>query len=84
MGVFVLESCVTDATTHLVSLEPRRTLNLLKGLVRGLWILDYTWIVDSLNAGKWLPEESHELQDFSRGIEVNKKFCLLQDKKKTL
>ncbi|XP_046809821.1 microcephalin isoform X2 [Lucilia cuprina] len=70
LGVFSLESTVTDTTTHLVSLEPRRTLNLLRALTRGLWILEYSWILDSLKAGHWLAEEPHELKDFSRGIEI--------------
>ncbi|XP_037814580.1 microcephalin isoform X2 [Lucilia sericata] len=70
LGVFTLESTVTDTTTHLVSLEPRRTLNLLRALTRGLWILEYSWILDSLKAGHWLAEEPHELKDFSRGIEI--------------
>ncbi|XP_065368282.1 microcephalin isoform X2 [Calliphora vicina] len=70
LGVFTLESSVTDTTTHLVSLEPRRTLNLLRALTRGLWILEYSWILDSLKAGKWMLEEPHELRDFSRAIEI--------------
>lgn len=68
---------MTDSTTHLISLEPRRTLNLLRALVRGLWILEYSWLVDSLQAGKWLPEESYELRDFSRSIEVINKMLEL-------
>ncbi|KAM7342186.1 microcephalin isoform 2-T2 [Cochliomyia hominivorax] len=72
LGSFTLESNVTDITTHLVSLEPRRTLNLLKALTRGLWILDYNWIEESLKAGQWLAEEAYELRNFSKGVEISR------------
>ncbi|KAH8416224.1 hypothetical protein KR222_011641, partial [Zaprionus bogoriensis] len=65
-----IDPMVTKRTTHLVSLEPRRTLNLLRGLMRGVWIVDYKWILDSMRAGKWLNEESYELTTFSRAIEI--------------
>ncbi|XP_033235089.1 microcephalin [Drosophila pseudoobscura] len=65
-----LDPTVTNRTTHLVSLEPRRTLNLLRGLMRGVWIVNFGWIQDSLNAGKWLNEEKYELKKFSRAIEI--------------
>ncbi|XP_033252958.1 microcephalin-like isoform X1 [Drosophila miranda] len=65
-----LDPTVTNRTTHLVSVEPRRTLNLLRGLMRGVWIVNFGWIQDSLNAGKWLNEEKYELKKFSRAIEI--------------
>ncbi|KAH8371690.1 hypothetical protein KR093_008515 [Drosophila rubida] len=65
-----LDPTVTKNTTHLVSLEPRRTLNLLRGLMRGVWIVSYKWILDSMRAGKWLNEEKYELTSFSRAIEI--------------
>ncbi|XP_014093561.2 microcephalin isoform X1 [Bactrocera oleae] len=70
LGGLQLNHCVNDDTTHLVSYEPRRTLNLLRGLIRGLWILDYKWVLDSLKAGCWLNEEEYELRVFSRAIEI--------------
>uniref|UniRef100_A0A0A1WJW7 Microcephalin n=1 Tax=Zeugodacus cucurbitae TaxID=28588 RepID=A0A0A1WJW7_ZEUCU len=70
LGGLQLNHCVNDDTTHVVSYEPRRTLNLLRGLIRGLWILDYKWILDSLKAGYWLNEEDYELRVFSRAIEI--------------
>lgn len=72
MGFFTLEDNVSDATTHVVSMEPRRTLNLLRALSRGLWILEFPWIDDSLRAGVWLSEEKYEMKDFSRAVEVSK------------
>ncbi|SPP74983.1 blast:Microcephalin [Drosophila guanche] len=65
-----LDPTVTKRTTHLVSLEPRRTLNLLRGLMRGVWIVDYDWILESLRVGKWVNEEKYELKKFSRAVEI--------------
>ncbi|KFB51646.1 AGAP007413-PA-like protein [Anopheles sinensis] len=69
---FVIEQDVTDNTTHLVSLEPRRTINLLRALVRGLWIVRYDWIVESFRARRWLPEEQFEVRDFSMAVQINR------------
>lgn len=66
-----LDPTVTQRTTHLVSLEPRRTLNLLRGLMRGVWIVNYQWVLASMRAGKWVNEEPYELTRFSRAIEVS-------------
>ncbi|XP_016928672.3 microcephalin [Drosophila suzukii] len=65
-----LDPTVTQRTTHLVSLEPRRTLNLLRGLMRGVWIVSYQWVLASIRAGKWIAEEPFELTRFSRAIEI--------------
>ncbi|XP_017011003.3 LOW QUALITY PROTEIN: microcephalin [Drosophila takahashii] len=65
-----LDPTVTQRTTHLVSLEPRRTLNLLRGLMRGVWIVSYQWVLASIRAGKWISEEPYELTRFSRAIEI--------------
>uniref|UniRef100_A0A182LTF1 BRCT domain-containing protein n=1 Tax=Anopheles culicifacies TaxID=139723 RepID=A0A182LTF1_9DIPT len=69
---FIVEANVTDNTTHLVTLESRRTINLLRALIRGLWIVRYEWIVESYRAGRWLPEERFELRDFSRAVQLNR------------
>lgn len=61
---------VTDQTTHLVSLGTRRTLNILRALVRGLWIIDFRWVLDSIKAKRWLPEENYELVSFSKAVKV--------------
>lgn len=66
-----LDPTVTKRTTHLVSLEPRRTLNLLRGLMRGVWIVSYKWVLESIRVGKWVNEEKYELTSFSRAVEVS-------------
>lgn len=70
LGGFKLENTVSANTTHVVSLESRRTFNLLRGIIHGLWILNYNWILESVENGKWLYEEPYELISFSRGVEV--------------
>lgn len=74
MGKFKLESKVNINTTHLVSLDNRRTINMLRGLIRGVWILTYDWILKSVDANKWLPESEYEIRNFSKFIEVNLQF----------
>lgn len=61
---------MSEQTTHVVSLENRRTLNLMRGIIRGLWILSYDWIEKSLEANEWQPEELYEMKSFSKAVEV--------------
>lgn len=70
MGIFQLESNVTGQTTHLVTLEPLRTVNLLRGIIRGIWILRYDWVMQSVRCGRWLEEEPFEVRDFSAAVSV--------------
>ncbi|XP_058058682.1 microcephalin [Anopheles bellator] len=72
LGGFIAEPDVTDNTTHLVTLEPRRTVNLLRALIRGLWIVRYEWIVESVRQERWLPEEQFEVRDFSTAVQINR------------
>lgn len=59
-------------TTHLVAFDTRRTINFLRGLIRGIWIVNYDWILESVEANKWLPEADYELKAFSKAVEVKK------------
>lgn len=70
LGGFLIQPNVTDRTTHLVSLETRRTVNLLRALTRGLWIVSYAWIEQSARAGRWLPEDQYELCEFSPAVQT--------------
>ncbi|XP_068921511.1 microcephalin isoform X3 [Petaurus breviceps papuanus] len=57
-------SCdVCESTTHVVTGEPRRTLNVLLGIARGCWIVSYEWVLWSLECGHWVSEEPYELSD---------------------
>lgn len=44
LGGFVVENEVTDNTTHLVMGENKRTINVLRALARGLWLMKYEWV----------------------------------------
>lgn len=52
---------VSDTTTHVLAGAPVRTLTVLLGLARGCWVLSWEWVLWSLEAGHWIPEEPFEL-----------------------
>ncbi|XP_055969883.1 microcephalin [Sorex fumeus] len=52
---------VSDCTTHVLAGAPLRTLSVLLGLARGCWVLTWEWVLWSLEAGHWVPEEPFEL-----------------------
>ncbi|GLG92511.1 Putative transcriptional regulator brca1 [Gryllus bimaculatus] len=69
LGMFVVEKNVTSYTTHVVAGASKRTMKLLKGMVRGCWIVSHEWVLRSLEAGKWLDEEEFELTTFSSSVQ---------------
>ncbi|CAG5135110.1 unnamed protein product, partial [Candidula unifasciata] len=68
LGVFHLTNNVEPTTTHVVCGESRRTLNLLKGIASGCWLLRKEWVLESLEAGTWLQEESYEMRDILAAV----------------
>uniref|UniRef100_A0A6P7HD50 Claspin n=1 Tax=Diabrotica virgifera virgifera TaxID=50390 RepID=A0A6P7HD50_DIAVI len=44
LGGFQVEDEVTSKTTHLVVGEPKRTINMLRALTRGCWVLKKEWV----------------------------------------
>ncbi|XP_060520180.1 microcephalin [Cylas formicarius] len=72
LGGFVVEDEVTARTTHVVAGEPKRTINMLRAVVRGLWVLKFEWVLKSLEHGKWLPEEDYEVTDFGAVIQKSR------------
>lgn len=44
LGGFTVVDTVCESTTHVVSGNPRRTLNILLGIARGCWILSFEWV----------------------------------------
>lgn len=64
LGGWILEPTVTSRTTHVVCGESKRTINLLRGIAHGCWILRQEWVLRSLEAGHWLDEEAFELTEF--------------------
>ena len=49
-----VESEVTSKTTHVVSSNEERTMNILRGVIRACLIVNVNWIHDSLAQDKWL------------------------------
>lgn len=70
LGGFIIEAHVSEKTTHVVTQGPRRTVNLLKGIARGCWIVLQEWVLKSLGADVWLEEDEFELADFSPAVKV--------------
>ncbi|KRT80191.1 hypothetical protein AMK59_8608, partial [Oryctes borbonicus] len=71
LGVFFYEDEVSEKTTHLVAAEPRRTVNLLRAIARGCWVLKSEWLYRSLEAGHWIAEEEYELIEFSIAVQTS-------------
>ncbi|KAJ8980809.1 hypothetical protein NQ317_016176 [Molorchus minor] len=71
LGGFVIEDEVSERTTHLVAGEPKRTINMLRAIARGCWIVKQEWLFKSLEEQKWLPEEDYEETDFSCAVQVS-------------
>ncbi len=59
-------------TSHVVCGENRRTINLLKGILLGCWVVSRDWLLASLEAGRWVEEEPHEVTDFSAAAKKNR------------
>ncbi|XXQ37946.1 BRCT domain-containing protein [Plasmodiophora brassicae] len=55
--------CDSVDFTHLVVGKAARTVKVFYAIARGAWILSSDWILQSLQAGKWLPPESFEFDD---------------------
>jgi len=68
LGGFTVSSNVTASTTHVISGEGKRTLNLLKGLMQGCWLLTKEWAYSSLEEGRWAGEEPFEMVNFSPAV----------------
>uniref|UniRef100_A0A8D8M696 Microcephalin n=1 Tax=Cacopsylla melanoneura TaxID=428564 RepID=A0A8D8M696_9HEMI len=69
LGHFIVEPKVTSRTTHVVVEGPKRTLNLLKGIARGCWVVKAEWVYASYKVGRWLYEQRFELSSFSPAIQ---------------
>ena len=63
---------VRSCTTHVISGDERRTLNMLKAIIRGCWVVSKSWLLASLEAGGWVDEEPYELVTFSAAIKARR------------
>ncbi|XP_037127558.1 microcephalin isoform X2 [Syngnathus acus] len=74
LGGFSIADRVCQSTTHVISGEHRRTLNVLLGIARGCWILSFEWILTCLEQRQWIPEEPYELSELYPAAQI----CRLQ------
>nr|XP_045598329.1 microcephalin-like [Procambarus clarkii] len=61
---------VNTSTTHVVCGASRRTMNLLFGIALGCWVVDVSWLYQSLEMETWAPEEPFEIFTFSPGAKI--------------
>ena len=54
---------VTRNTSHVIVGDDRRTVNLLKGILFGCWVVRKEWVLKCLEEGYYLDEEPHEASD---------------------
>ncbi|KAH0561215.1 putative uncharacterized protein DDB_G0282133 isoform X1 [Cotesia glomerata] len=72
IGGAKLESTVTKKTTHVVTTGVR-TINLLRGIIRGCWLISFEWVKKSIEASSWLPPDEYEIQHFSKVLKENRR-----------
>ena len=70
LGGAEINPTVTRRTTHVVSTGVR-TINLLRGIIRGAWLVSLEWVLKSLENGAWLNAEEYEMVHFSKAVQVN-------------
>ena len=61
-------SQISDSGHDIKHPKVKRTVNILKGILHGCWILSVNWLYDSLELGYWADEEMYELVDFSPAV----------------
>lgn len=69
LGAAELELNVSRRTTHVVSTGVR-TVNLLRGIIRGCWLVTLEWVLKSLENNRWLNPETFEMKHFSKAVQV--------------
>ncbi|XP_048582540.1 microcephalin isoform X2 [Nematostella vectensis] len=63
LGGFYIADKAGANTTHVIAGSPRRTLNVLRAIAQGCWLVSPEWVMKSLEAGYWVDEEPYELAD---------------------
>lgn len=69
LGAAEIEQNVSRRTTHVVSTGVR-TMNLLRGIIRGCWLVALEWVFESLENNAWLNPEKFEMKHFSKAVMV--------------
>lgn len=68
----VFDPVITVATTHLVCGEHKPTIKVLEAIASSIWVLDISWLVDSMYAQKKLPEEKYEISKIFPGCKLSR------------
>ncbi|XP_046389680.1 microcephalin [Ischnura elegans] len=69
IGGFQVDKNVGGRCRHVVcGYPPKRTMNMLRGVARGCWILSKEWVLKSLDNNSWLNEAEFELDYFLPAI----------------
>merc|ERR1711974_164172 len=63
-----IEQKVMHTTTHVVCGESRRTLNMLRAILSGCWIVSLDWLHECLEKNIWVDEELYEMVSFSAAV----------------
>ncbi|XP_011882167.1 PREDICTED: uncharacterized protein LOC105569919 isoform X2 [Vollenhovia emeryi] len=71
LGAAETELNVSRRTTHVVSTGVR-TVNLLRGIIRGCWLVTLEWVLKSLENNAWLDPETFEMKHFSKAVQENR------------
>lgn len=71
LGMAEMELNVSRRTTHVVSTGVR-TVNLLRGIIRGCWLITLEWVLKSLENNAWLKPEEFEMKHFSKSVMVKR------------
>ncbi|XP_043276285.1 uncharacterized protein [Venturia canescens] len=72
LGGAEINSTVNSRTTHVVSTGVR-TINLLRGIIRGCWLVNLDWVLQSLEKRQWLNAETYEMVHFSKAVQENRR-----------
>ncbi|XP_012272356.1 putative uncharacterized protein DDB_G0282133 [Orussus abietinus] len=72
IGSAQIEATVTRRTTHVITTGVR-TINLLRAIIRGCWLISLEWVFKSLESRRWLNPEKYELTHFSKAVLENRK-----------
>ena len=70
-GRYLYSREVTPKTGFVVHGEPgKRTLNALKGILLGCWVVSKDWLLSCLEQGRWVDADPFELVDFSPAVKA--------------
>ena len=47
-------------------------MNVMKGIAKGCWLLDHSWVLSSLEKGSWLPEKDYQTCNFGEHVRLTK------------